>query len=157
MIFLITRFQLEYSTKKEEIFNVISYISHSLGDYNWQNSISKHFISSIDSDKNVYRVYIAIYFRLFFQENLNLKTYVKFSKQKEELIIDPIIIIDDYINYDECTMREKMADTVYSNFEHYLFKYKKHYNNFDAIKFLPFLKERIELIKTKSISPPLLK
>ena len=47
MIFLITRFQLEYSTKKEEIFNVISYISHTLGDYNWQNSISKHLPTKI--------------------------------------------------------------------------------------------------------------
>ena len=117
MVFLISRFQLEHtSAKKEEIFNVISDISHTLGDHNWQNSISKHFINNIDADRNVYRPYIAIYFRLFLQENLTLKTYTKFSKQKEELIIDPIIIIDDYMNYNEEVIRDKMADEVFFYF-----------------------------------------
>ena len=151
MVFLISRFQLEHtSSKKEEIFNVISDISHTLGDHNWQNSISKHFINNIDADRNVYRPHIAIYFRLFLQENLTLKTYTKFSKQKEELIIDPIIIIDDYMNYNEEVIREKMADEVFSIFEYYLIKYEKHFKDFDVTNFLPFLKERITLIKYKN-------
>ena len=98
----------------------------------------------------VYRPYIAIYFRLFLQENLTLKTYTKFSKQKEELIIDPIIIIDDYMNYNEEVIREKMADEVFSIFEYYLIKYEKHFKDFDVTNFLPFLKERITLVKYKN-------
>ncbi|WP_315104716.1 hypothetical protein [Capnocytophaga gingivalis] len=152
MIFLISRFQLELSNNNKEIFKLISDVSQTLGDHNWQNSISKYFINDIDADKNVYKPYIAIYFRFFYQENLALKTYAKFLKQKEELIIDPIIIIDDYINYDEDTMKKKMADEIFSIFERYLIKYQRYYNSFDAIRFLIFLKERMQLIKDSEIS-----
>lgn len=68
MIFLISRFQLELSNNNKEIFKLISDVSQTLGDHNWQNSISKYFINDIDADKNVYKPYIAIYFRFFIKK-----------------------------------------------------------------------------------------
>ena len=38
----------------------------------------------------------------------------------------------------------------FSIFEYYLIKYEKHFKDFDVTNFLPFLKERITLIKYKN-------
>lgn len=149
IIFLNIGSQLAYSERKCKIFyKNKSYIEDCLSDYEWQKSISEHFITV---SNGVYNIFISLYFRFFDKRASDLKSYAKFKTKEERLIMDMVFFIENYEVYDEDDMRIKLCEDILSFVDGSLKKYNKRFLNFDSEKFLPFFVERIENIKNKSI------
>lgn len=140
-IFLTVTYQLGFSENRN-IYKNISYINDCLGDFNWQKKVSEEFLVS----EKGYDIFISTCWRLLSKEGLTLRSYAKF-KSSQELIIDPIFLIDDYENLLEEEMRIKLCDDIFCVFQNYLIKYKKRFIGFDVDKFLPILQSRFSEIK----------
>lgn len=124
---------------------VIGYISNNLQDMAWQESISNQVQKT---DKN--HISLGIILRLFHRENIEkgkLKSYARYIKKDDKLIIDQMLVLDEYIELSEDEMRNQLCDTVSNYLEDMLIKYKGRFQNLDSITFIPLLKERIARIK----------
>lgn len=140
-IFLTLTYQLGFS-ENYSLYKNISYINDCLGDFVWQKNISQKFIVS----EKGYDIFISVCWRFFNKEGLNLKSYAKF-KSNQELVIDPIFLIEKYKYLPEEEMRKKLCDDIFEIFTNYLIKYKKRFVDFNVDKFLPILQERLTQVK----------
>lgn len=57
--------------------------------------------------------------------------------------------IEEYIDFPEDEMRKKLCDDIFDYISMMLRKYKDRFHDFDAMAFIPLLKERISQIKNK--------
>jgi hypothetical protein len=58
-----------------------------------------------------------------------------------------MLVLNDYADLPEDDMRKKICDDVFDYLKEISEKYKGRFQDFDAIAFIPLLKERIEEIK----------
>ena len=126
---------------------VVEYIADGLRDMSWQESISNQLRKSDGHHTNLY-----IVLRLFDIKDIEegkLKSFARYKKKDEKLVIDQMLVLNEYSNLPEDEMRIKMSDEIFEYVEKILIKYKNRFQDFDAITFIPMLKERIEEIKGK--------
>ena len=116
-----------------------------LQDTSWQNSISNKLCKE-GSNHNA----LLIVLRLFYESEIvegNLKSYARYIKQKERLVIDQMLILDNFLKLSEDEMIDNLCDEVWLYVESCLKKYIGRFRDFDAAAFIPMLEERIKYIK----------
>ena len=116
-----------------------------LQDTIWQNSISNKLCKE-GSNHNA----LLIVLRLFYESEIvegNLKSYARYIKQKERLVIDQMLILDNFLKLSEDEMIDNLCDEVWLYVESCLKKYIGRFRDFDAAAFIPMLEERIKYIK----------
>ncbi len=126
---------------------VLRYITHNLSNMMWQESISNK-LQKIDK----HHTSLSILLRLFDIKNIEkgkLKSYARYSKKEDELEIEQMLALNEYLNLTEDEMRNKLCDDVFIYVKEMLIKYKKRFPDFDSIAFIPLLEERIKRIKNQ--------
>jgi hypothetical protein len=131
--------------KNRLISRVVDYIADYLQDNSWQDSISPQLRNTAG-----HLITLSIILRFFDIKNIEagkLKSYARYKKKDNKLIIDQMLVLNEYADLQEDEMRKKICDDIFDYLEEILTKYKDRFLDFDAIAFIPLLKERIEKIK----------
>lgn len=90
---------------------VVEYIADGLRDMSWQEPISNQLQKSDGHHTNLY---IAL--RLFDIKDIeegNLKSFTRYKKKDEKLVIDQMLVLNEYSNLPEDEMRIKMCDEIF--------------------------------------------
>ena len=150
--FFKTTYEARWAGNKEKTDltqKVIGYIAHNLRIMPWQESISSQLRKIDGHHTNLYLV-----LRLFDIKDIEegkLKSFARYKKKEDKLVIDQMLIINEYSDLPEDEMRIKMCDEIFEYVKEILIKYKDRFQDFDAITFIPLLKERIEKIKANEL------
>lgn len=97
--------------KLELLNRVVDYFMDNLQDTIWQNSISNKLCKE-ESNHNA----LLIVLRLFYESEIvegNLKSYARYIKQKERLVIDQMLILDNFLKLSEDEMIDNLCDEVW--------------------------------------------
>ena len=137
--------------------NILDYINHCLNDYTWQDTIS---VKLTTLDPKYSHIALGTILRFFHLNNIeagNLKSFARYIKKDDKLIIDQMLVIDKYENLSEDETRKALCDDIFQYFKQIILKYKDHFKNFDAVSFIPLLEERfVEIKECKIISTRIL-
>lgn len=149
-LFLRITYQSQGGRTVEKAFinrKVLSYIIDGLNDGNWQDSIS---IKLTSLDPQYSHIAIDAILRFFLSENIeggNLKSFYRYQKKDDKLIIDQMLTIDKYDDLSEDETRKALCDDIFLYFKDVILKYKDRFLDFDAVAFIPLLEERFGDIK----------
>ncbi|RKE56363.1 HicA family toxin-antitoxin system [Sphingobacterium detergens] len=152
-VFLFSTYELDStgSGKHDKLFRkVLDYLIHNLNDVEWQELISKKIRTSNDS-RRIIKIYLRFFNKMRIEENV-LKSYSKYVNKDECLIVDPVFLLDEYINLGEEIMRKEISSNLLSYLEEVLIKYKDRLKDFDVFNFIELLRLRIEDIKSNQLS-----
>lgn len=130
---------------------MINDILDGLNDYAWQDQISAK-LRTIHPQYS--HITLGTILRLFLLKNIeagNLKSFSRYVKKNDKLVIDQLLVADKYELLSEDETRQAICDDVYSYFEEVILKNKVKFQDFDAISFVPLLKKRFQEIKEKTI------
>lgn len=147
-IFLRITFEARYAgtkEKNEKKSKVVKYITDHIHDYGWQESIVNKLRKTRED-----HITLSIILRFFNAEDIEkskLKSYARYMKKQDQLVIDQMLVLNEYTDLSEDNMRKKICDDIFSYLREILEKYKKRFEDFDSIAFIPLLKDRIEEIK----------
>ncbi|PQL93812.1 hypothetical protein [Apibacter adventoris] len=140
------------SIEKADINNkVLDYIIDALNDYTWQESISSKLTNL---DQKYSHIALGTILRFYLLQNIeagNLKSFARYIKKDEKLVIDQIIALDKYETLSEDETRKMLCEEIFNYFEEIILKYKDRFQDFDAVTFIPLQKERFEKIKEQKI------
>ena len=126
---------------------VLDYIIDNLNNMIWQEEICTK-LREVEKQSDA----LFIILRLFSYDDIeegNLKSYTRYKKSEEKLVIDIMFTIEDYKDFPEDVMRQKLCDDIFDYISIMLKKYKDRFHDFDANAFIPLLKERISQIKNQ--------
>lgn len=140
---------VETESKRKAIKRVVNYITDNLGDMIWQESISNQLRRE---ERHHSTLFIVL--RLFHKEEVEegkLKSYARYKKKDDELIIDQMFVLSDYTDLAEDEMREKLCNDIYDYVSKMLEKYRKRFLDFDTMAFIPLLKEKMEQTKRNEL------
>lgn len=149
-IFLQITYQSQGGKTAEKAFinqKVLDYIIDSLNDYPWQESISSRLTTL---DQKYSHIAIGAILRFFLLKNIeigNLKSFARYIKKDDKLIIDQMLVIDKYENLSEDETRETLCNDIFLYFKEIILKYQNRFLDFDVVLFIPLLEERFEEIK----------
>ena len=149
-LFLRITYQSQGGRTPEKAFinrKVLSYIIDGLNDENWQDSIS---IKLTTLDPQYSHIAIDAILRFFLSENIeggNLKSFYRYLKKDDKLIIDQMLTIDKYDDLSEDETRKALCDDIFLYFKDVILKYKDRFLDFNAVAFIPLLEERFGDIK----------
>ena len=130
---------------------ILDEIIDGLNDFDWQESNSTK-LTTLDPQYS--HIAIDAILRFFLSENIeggNLKSFYRYLKKNDELIIDQMLTIDKYDNLSEIETRKALCDDIFLYFKDVILKYKERFLDFDAVVFIPLLEERFEEIKNGKI------
>lgn len=123
---------------------VLRYICDNIRDMNWQESISSQ-LQKVEQ----HHISLSIILRMFNIKHINegdLKSYARYTKKEHSLHIDQILALNDYVNLQEDEMRRKLCKDIFLYLKEILIKYQDRFQDFDSIKFISLLEERINRI-----------
>jgi hypothetical protein len=149
-IFLKITYDSQGGKSPEKAFTnqkVLDYIIDGLNDYPWQESISGKLTTL---DQKFSHISLGTILRFFHLKNIeagNLKSFARYIKKDDKLIIDQILILDKYENLSEDETRKALCDDILPYFKEIILKYKDHFLDFDVVAFIPLFEERFEKIK----------
>ena len=126
---------------------VLACIIDGLNDYPWQETISGKLTTL---DQKYSHIALGAILRFFHLKNIeagNLKSFARYLKKDDKLIIDQMLIIDKYENLSEDETRKALCEDIFLYFKEIILKYKDRFLDFDAVAFIPLLEERFEEIK----------
>lgn len=132
--------------------SVLDYILNSLNDYTWQDQISSK-LRTLNPQYS--HITLGTILRLFLLNNIeagNLKSFSRYIKKDDKLVIDQILVADKYESLSEDETRQAICDEVYNYFEEVILKNKAKFQDFDAATFVPLLKKRFQDIKEKKMA-----
>ena len=127
--------------------SIINNILDGLNDYAWQDRISSQLRAL---NPQFSHITLGIILRLFLQKNIeigHLKSYSRYLKKDDKLVIDQMLCASKYAILTEDQTRVAMCDDVFLYFEAMLLKYTDKFQDFDVVAFIPLLKQRLEEIK----------
>ncbi|WP_028896567.1 hypothetical protein [Prevotella sp. HUN102] len=119
-------------------------IIDNFNDWTWQNSI----YDKLRKVEN-HNTSLLIVLRLFHQSEIEegkLKSYTRYIKKKERLVIDQMLALDDYLNLTENEIRQKLCNDICNYVCDMLKKYKDQFCDFDAMSFIPLFKTQMDRI-----------
>lgn len=151
-LFLSLTYELRYAgteLKSKLMQKVVRYIADNIRNMIWQESISNQL-----RKVEIHHITLSITLRLFHQEDIEsgkLKSYARYKKANDELIIDQMLILDKYVDLPEDEMRKKLCDDIFDYLKEMLKKYKDRFLDFDSIAFISLLKEIIEKTKENEL------
>lgn len=149
-IFLKITYDSQGGKSPEKAFvnqKVLDYIIDGLNDFLWQGSISGKLTTL---DQKYSHIALSTILRFFHLKNIeagNLKSFARYIKKDDKLIIDQMLIIDKYENLSEDETRKALCDDIFLYFKEIILKYKDRFLDFDAVVFIPLLEERFGEIK----------
>lgn len=154
LFFKITSESQGAKTPEKALINnkVIDYILDSLNDFYWQDEIS---LKLRNKNAQFSHITIGAILRLFLLKNIEagkLKSFSRYIQKDDKLIIDQMIVADEYEALSEDETRAKMCDEVYLYFSEVILKNKAKFQDFDALSFIPLLKDRFDEIKNEKIT-----
>lgn len=135
--------------KRQTVTNVVRYVADNIRDMDWQGSICTK-VRKIEEQPDA--LYIVL--RLFHQSEIEkgkLKSYARYKKANEKLVIDQMFALDDYEDLPEDEMRQKLCDDIFDYVSAMLKKYKDRFHDFDAMAFIPLLKEQMDKTKNNEL------
>ena len=153
-IFLKITYESQGGKTAEKAFTnqkVLDYIIDALNDYPWQESISGKLTAL---DQKYSHIALGTILRFFHLKNIeagNLKSFARYLKEKDKLIIDQMLVIDKYENLSEDETRKALCDDIFLYFKEIILKYKDRFLDFDAVAFIPLLEERFEEVKSEKL------
>jgi hypothetical protein len=106
-------------TAEKAIVNqkILSYIIDSLNDYPWQESIFNKLTTLDPKYSHIALGTILRFFHLKNTEVGNLKSFARYIKKDDKLIIDQMLIIDKYENLSEDETRKALCDDIFLYFK----------------------------------------
>lgn len=128
---------------------VARYIIDNLNNMMWQQSISNQ-LQKIDK----HHTSLSIILRLFDIKDIKegkLKSYARYKQNKDKLVIDQMLVLNKYVNFQEDEMRNKLCDDIFIYLKEMLKKYKDRFQDFDAIALITLLEEQIKKITSLKI------
>lgn len=136
-------------TAEKAVINqkILDYIIDALNDYHWQESISCKLTSL---DPKYSHIVLGTIIRFFHLKNIeagNLKSFARYKKKDDKLIIDQIMALDKYEELSEEETREFLCDDIFTYYSEVILKYSNRFLDFNAIDFIPLLKQRFNEIK----------
>ncbi len=153
-LFLRITYQSQGGRTPETAFKnqkILDEIIDGLNDFDWQESNSTKLTTL---DPQFSHIAIGAILRFFLSENIeggNLKSFYRYLKKDDKLIIDQMLTIDKYDNLSEIETRKALCDDIFLYFKEVILKYKERFLDFDAVAFIPLLEERFEEIKNGKI------
>ena len=147
-IFLKITYESRYAGNFEnnvKQIKVARYIIDNLNNMIWQKSISNQ-LQKIDR----HHISLSIILRLFDIKDIEkgkLKSYARYMRKKDKLVIDQMLILNKYVNLSEDELRNELCNDIFIYLKELLIKYKDHFQDFDSMAFIPLLENRIEKIK----------
>jgi hypothetical protein len=133
--------------------NILDSILNSLNDYVWQDSISGKLTTL---DPKYSHIVLGTILRFYHLKNIktgNLRSFARYLKKDNKLIIDQILMIDKYDGLSADETRKALCDDIFVHFKHIILKYKNHFQDFDAVSFIPLLEERLMTVSNKNSIP----
>lgn len=127
---------------------VLRYIIDGLNDGDWQDSIS---IKLTTHDPRYSHIAINAILRFFLSEHIIYKSFYRYLKKDDKLIIDQMLTIDKYDNLSESDTRKALCDDIFLYFKEVILKYKDRFLDFDAVAFIPLLETRFNEIKNEEL------
>jgi hypothetical protein len=124
---------------------VLDYIIDNLNNMTWQEFISNQ-LQKIDK----HHTSLSIILRLFDIKDIKegkLKSYARYKQKEDKLVIDQMLVLNEYVNFPEDEMRNKLCNDIFIYLKEMLIKYKDRFQDFDSVAFVPLLKNQIEKIK----------
>lgn len=147
-LFLKLNYELRYvdtSTNNVIAQKVVGYIADNIRDMDWQISISDA-IRKTDTNCTVLHIVLRLFDIKDIKEG-KLKSYARYMKKENKLVVDQMLILNEYINYPEDQMRLKLCNDIFIYLKEMLLKYKNCFQDFDVITFIPLLEEQINKIR----------
>jgi hypothetical protein len=147
-LFLQLNYELRYAgtkSKNEVTQKVVGYVADNLRGMAWQESISNQL-----RKEERHHITLGVILRLFDAKDIEkgkLKSYARYKQKEDKLVIDQMLVLNEYVDLQEDEMRKKLCDDIFGYLKEMLIKYKDRFQDFDAIAFIRLLKERIEEIK----------
>ena len=135
--------------QRQIIKRVANYIIDNFNDWTWQNSIN----DKLRKAEN-HNTALLVVLRLFHQSEIEkgkLKSYARYIKAKEKLVIDQMFALDDYLNLTEDEIRQKLCTDICNYVCEMLKKYKDRFQDFDAMAFIPLFKTQMDRIKNNEL------
>ncbi|SHF20806.1 hypothetical protein [Pedobacter caeni] len=126
---------------------VLDYIIDGLNNYSWQDSIS---VKLTTLDPKYSHIALGTILRFFHLKNIeagNLKSFSRYIKKDDKLIIDQMLVIDKYEDLSEDETRKALCDDISLYFKEMILKYKDRFLDFDAVAFILLLEGKFEEIK----------
>ena len=127
--------------------SIINNILDGLNDYAWQNHIASQLRILHPQFSHIT---LGIILRLFLQKNIEigqLKSYARYLKKDDKLVIDQMLCANKYASLTEDETKTAICDDVLLYLEAMLLKYTNKFQDFDVVVFIPLLKQRLEEIK----------
>jgi hypothetical protein len=124
---------------------VLDYIIDNLNNMMWQESISNQ-LQKIDR----HHTSLSIILRLFDIKDIKegkLKSYARYKQKEDKLVIDQMLVLNEYVDFQEDEMRKKLCDDIFIYLYEMLIKYKDRFQDFDSVAFVSLLEKQIEKIK----------
>ena len=106
------------------------------------------------TSETAFNIAIDAILRFFLSENIeggNLKSFYRYLKKDDKLIIDQMLTIDKYDNLSESETRNALCDDIFLYFKEVILKYKDRFLDFDAVAFIPLLETRFNEIKNEEL------
>lgn len=149
-LFLTITYQSQGGSTAEKAYRnqkVLSYIIDSLNDQFWQYPIAAKLRKL---DEKYTHITLSTILRFFDQKNIDLgklKSYARYFKKDDKLVIDQMLPLNKYETLSEDETRNALCDDIFDYFQEIILKYKDRFLDFDAVSFVPLLKQRFEEIK----------
>ncbi|SEK35266.1 hypothetical protein [Rhodococcus maanshanensis] len=127
--------------------NILDGVLNSLNDYAWQDRIAPQ-LRNLDSQFS--HIALGLILRFYHKINVekgNLRSLARYIKKDDKLLVDQILVVDEYEDLSERGTRTQLCDDIVNHLEQALMRYKDRFQDFDAVAFIPLLRERFEEIK----------
>ncbi|MFG1784471.1 hypothetical protein ACGFIU_18690 [Rhodococcus oryzae] len=126
---------------------ILDDILNSLNDYAWQDRIAPQ-LRNLDAQFS--HIALGLILRFYHKVNVekgNLRSLVRYIKKDDKLLVDQMLVVDEYEDLSEGETRVQLCDAIVSHLEQDLMRYRDRFQDFDAVAFIPMLRERFEEIK----------
>lgn len=140
-------------TAEKAVINqkILDYIIDGLNDWSWQESISCE-LTTLNPQYS--HIVLGTILRLFHLKNIetgNLKSFARYIKKDDKLIIDQMLVIDEYESLSEDETRKALCNDIFLYFKDTILKYKDRFLDFNAVAFIPLLETRFNEIKNENL------
>ncbi|QKT10906.1 hypothetical protein [Rhodococcus sp. W8901] len=127
--------------------DILDDILNSLNDYAWQDRIASQ-LRNLDAQFS--HIALGLILRFYHKTNVekgNLRSLVRYIKKDDKLLVDQMLVVDEYEDLSEGETRTQLCADIVSHLEQVLMRYRDRFQDFDAVAFIPLLRARFEEIK----------
>ncbi len=128
---------------------ILDDVLDSLNDYAWQDRIAPQLRNL---DARFSHITLGLILRFYHKVNVEegrLRSLARYIKKDDKLLVDQILVVDEYEHLSEGETRTQLCDDIVSHLEQTLMKYRDRFQDFDADAFIPLLRDRFDEIEQR--------